>query len=299
MLTVKAPAKINWSLHVLTRRDDGYHAIRSLMHCVGLCDTLTFSDTGSTGTIELVSAMELPPEQNIVYRAAELLRSHAGTDRGARITLVKEIPSGAGLGGGSSDAAAALKGLNELWGLGMERAELKALGSRLGSDVPFFFDAPLAIAEGRGELLTPLSLSRSYTLLLVKPALSVETAWAYRELSASALGRGGAMSPAEELTKERQTINNIQLIYEALKSGDRARLASLVHNDFEGIVFKRYSVIRAIKEGLLACGALPALMSGSGSTVFGLFEDRETALSASRRFPQHFCRVAETLTTAL
>lgn len=295
MLTVTAPAKINWSLFVLGRRQDGYHDILSLMQLIGLYDTLTFEESGRSGALTLVTDMDLPPERNLVYRAAELLRERAGVRTGATITLAKEIPSGAGLGGGSSDAAAALKGLNRLWGLGLPAAELKELGGRLGSDIPFFFDGPLARAEGRGELLTPLPAGRPLTLLLVKPAVSVETAWAYRELSATSAPQG---SP-RDLTKRGETINNIQLIYEALKAGDGARLAPLVHNDFEDIVFKKYSAVGEIRRKLLSGGALLSLMSGSGSAVFGLFDDRRSAERAACRFDRSgglFCRVVETLT---
>lgn len=287
-LTLKAPAKINWSLFVLGRRPDGYHDIRSLMQRIGLYDTLTFSESAAAGALTLAADMDLPPEQNLVYRAALLLREQAGIREGAAITLTKEIPSGAGLGGGSSDAAATLTGLNLFWGLGLSATELKELGGRLGSDVPFFFDGPLALAEGRGELLTPLPIERSRTLLVVKPAVSIETAWAYRELSTtSAFG---------DLTKGAATVNNIQLIYEALKAGDSGRLAGLLRNDFETVVFNRYSVVGELRQALRDRGAAAALMSGSGSAVFGLFEDRQSAERAAGHFSGHFCRVVETLT---
>src|SRR5208283_2003129 len=140
MLTVKAHAKINWSLLVLDKRDDGYHNILSLLHCIGLYDVLEFE---LSDTLTLESDMDIPFQQNLVYKAAALMKNYSGTAKGARIILKKEIPSGAGLGGGSSDAAHTLMALNDLWELDLGKAELKALGSALGSDVPFFFEGPL------------------------------------------------------------------------------------------------------------------------------------------------------------
>lgn len=295
-LVLKAPAKINWSLYVLNKRDDGYHNILSLMHCIGLYDTLTFEHSD---TIELVTDMDILLHQNLVYKAAQSLQSYAGIKNGAKIVLQKEIPSGAGLGGGSSDAAYTLIGLNELWGLGLNIDELKTIGSRLGSDVPFFFgnisanisNNPIAIAEGRGEILTPLKIDRSYTLLLIKPSISISTAWAYEKLGSRVRGQWSNA----ELTKTRDKINNINSIYNALKRGDISFLKAAVHNDFEDAVIEEYPVIGSLKRQLLNAGASIAVMSGSGSTVFGLFEDRDKAINASRQFSSHWNRVVETL----
>jgi 4-diphosphocytidyl-2-C-methyl-D-erythritol kinase len=291
-LILKAPAKINWSLYVLNKRDDGYHNILSLMHCIGLYDTLTFEHSD---TIELITDMDIPPHQNLVYKAAQSLQSYAGVKNGAKIVLKKEIPSGAGLGGGSSNAAYTLIGLNKLWGLGLKIDELKAIGSMIGSDVPFFFGNmagnPMAIAEGRGEILTPLKIDRSYTLLLIKPSISIPTAWAYEKLGSRV---GGQWSKAE-LTKTVDNINNINLIYNALKTGDIFFLKAGIHNDFEDAVIEEYPIIGSLKGKLLNAGASMAVMSGSGSTVFGLFEDRDKAVNASRQFSSQWNRVVETL----
>ncbi|MBI5212171.1 MAG: 4-(cytidine 5'-diphospho)-2-C-methyl-D-erythritol kinase [Nitrospirae bacterium] len=291
-VVLKAPAKINWSLYVLNKRDDGYHNIVSLMHCIGLYDMLTFEPSD---TIELVSDMDLPDNQNLVYKAAVKLRSHAGTEMGARITLKKEIPSGAGLGGGSSDAAYTLIGLNKLWGIGLDAGELKDIGSGLGADVPFFFDCPIALAEGKGEILTPLSISVPYTLLVVKPSISVSTAWAYEKIGERLIGQVAGQKGPSELTKTRDKINNIKLIYDALKEGDTSFLKAKVHNDFEAVVKRKYPVIGFVKEELLNAGALLSIISGSGSAVFGLFEDRDKAVNVSSRFSSHWNRVVETL----
>ncbi len=299
-LVLKAPAKINWSLYVLNKRDDGYHNIVSLMHCIGLYDTLTFEPSD---TIELVSDMDIPDNQNLVYKAAIKLQSYAGTKMGARIALKKEIPSGAGLGGGSSDAAYTLIGLNKLWGIGLDAGELKDIGSGLGADVPFFFDCPIAFAEGKGEILTPLSISVPYTLLVVKPPISVSTLWAYERIGARRVkGQGSERTEtgdgeqgAAELTKMGDKINNIKLIYDALKRRGVSFLKAKVHNDFEDVVMEKYSVIGSVKQELLNAGAVLSIMSGSGSAVFGLFEDRNMALSVSSRFSSYWNRVVETL----
>ncbi len=290
ILTVKAPAKINWSLYVLDRRDDGYHTILSLMQSIGLYDTLTFD---VSPRLELRTDMDLPLERNLVFRAAQMLREHTGIKEGARIELWKEIPAGAGLGGGSSDAASALIGLNTLWGLGLDRDELKAIGGKLGSDIPFFLGSPLAVVEGKGEILKPLPLEVSYTLLIVHPSLPVSTAWAYGALDAAASPR--SRDSFRELTKADDSVDNIKFIYEALATGSLLHLKSLVHNDFEKVVFREYPVIGALKSRMLEQGAVLALMSGSGSAVFGLFEDRKRALSVSRSFSPFFSRVVETL----
>jgi 4-diphosphocytidyl-2-C-methyl-D-erythritol kinase len=283
--TLNAPAKINWSLYVLNKRDDGYHNILSLMHCIGLYDRLVFE---CSDAVELISDMQIPQEQNLAFKAASLLKAYAGVEKGARIVLCKEIPSGAGLGGGSSDAAYTLIGLNRLWDLKLGSDELTALGSRLGSDVPFFFGrlsgCAMAVAEGRGEILKPLKAETSHALLIVKPSISVATSWAYANIK-----------PENDLTKIEDKINNIQLIFRAVNSGDNILLKALAHNDFEGIVIEKHPVIGDIKNKLLDAGAALALMSGSGSAVFGLFKDMRAAAGASRHFPEHWSRAVETL----
>jgi 4-diphosphocytidyl-2-C-methyl-D-erythritol kinase len=290
-LVLRAPAKINWSLYVLNKRDDGYHNILSLMHCIGLYDILTFE---YSDTIEIITDMDIPPQHNLVYKAAQSLQSHVGIKSGAKVILKKEIPAGAGLGGGSSDAAYTLMGLNKLWGLELKLNELKTIGSGLGSDVPFFFanmsGNPMAIAEGRGDILTPLKIDIPYTLLIIKPSISISTTWAYEKIDLKL-----ETQSSKKLTKTEDKINNINLIYNALKAGDISFLKSRIYNDFEDAVIEEYPVIGSLKEELLNVGASMAIMSGSGSAVFGLFEDRDRAVNASRQFSSHWNRVVETL----
>lgn len=273
-LVRKAPAKINWFLQVLGMRDDGYHEILSLMQSIDLCDTLTFENSSG---LELISDIPLPLEENLVYRAALALRETVKTSKGARITLAKRIPLAAGLGGGSSDAATALVGLNSMWGLGLSVEELSNIGSRLGSDIPFFLNGPSAVVEGRGEKVAPARIMRSCTLLLVKPPFGVSAGRAYSEVRKYADERldAGAM-------------------IEALNGGDYKAFGNVLRNDLEGPVFKSHPELSAIKKRLLEKGAVLSLMSGSGSTVFGAFENRRLAEEARAGFPSYWSAVADT-----
>ncbi len=282
-LDLRAPAKINWFLSVIRKRGDGYHDISSVMQCVSLFDRISLEHSAS---LELRTDMDLPAEQNLVYRAAALLKEWAGYGGGAVISLTKNIPSAAGLGGGSSDAATTLLGLNRLWELNLPVAVLSELAGRIGSDVPFFIRGPLAFAEGRGERLTPLSLQDPESpvwLLLVKPPLSVSTAWAY-----------GRYVP--KLTKK---VIDIKLFCLSLAGKDFVSLRQMVFNDLEEAVSGRYPVIAEIKEALLRSGAAVASMSGSGPTVFGVFGNRDEAVTASGRMGGHWCSVVSTLTAAV
>ena len=277
--SLKAPAKINWFLQILRKREDGYHDIRSVMQCVTLYDDLTFENADA---IEVVCDLDIPVCDNIVYRAASLLKKYASCGKGARIILKKNIPVGAGLGGGSSDAAYTLLGLNLLWGLGMSDNELGAIGAGIGSDVPFFFKCPAALVEGKGEKITPLKILSPMVLLLVKPQLSVSTAWAYTRFDPE----------NEKLTKKPV---DIKLFCQALDKGDLTSPDMILHNDFEDVVMSEYPVVREIKHRLLEMGAVISAMSGSGSTVFGVFRSKVAADNAAQSMKTVFCRVVETI----
>lgn len=285
MITLKSPAKINWALYVLDKRDDEYHNIISLMHCIGLYDTLVFEEDMD---IRIVSDMNIPPELNLVYKAAHLLQAHSGIKKGAVITLNKKIPQGAGLGGGSSNAAFTLIGLNSLWKLEMDDKSLIKIGAELGSDVPFFFHCPAAIVEGRGEVLAPLTIEVPYYIVLVKPDVSVATASAYKMLNRKKDGLN--------LTKNKDKSDNIKLIYDMLNTGDICLLKKCLHNDFEDAVFNLHPFIGELKERLIAEGAVAAVMSGSGSTIFGIFKSKQSAIEASKGFAGCWTAVVETLT---
>ena len=281
-LHLEAPAKINWFLEIIGKRDDGYHNIMSVMHCIRLFDTLFFSPSDH---IEIDSDLDIPTEQNLVYKAAFLLREKTSCRKGVRITLKKEIPVSAGLAGGSSDAAQTLLGLNTFWGTGLGKDELIAIGATLGSDIPFFFFPPYALIEDRGEKITPLQTAfpSPFILLLAKPRVSVSTAWAYQS--------GDSVSGGK-LTKRPV---DIKLFCQALNKRDFAHLGVILRNDLENVVTERYPVIRELKKGMLQAGALFSAMSGSGPTVFGVFQSMELATRAAREMSPPWYRIVETI----
>lgn len=279
MFTLKAPAKINWLLSVLSKRQDGYHEIKTLMQAVTLYDCLEFEKSEN---MEVETESEIPMKDNLVYRAAVLLKEKFKVKKGALITLKKEIPLAAGLGGGSSDAACAMIGLNKLWGLGLDNEKLMELGAMIGSDVPFFFNGHFALAEGRGEVITPLDMKTPHILLLVKPDIGVSTKWAYAEMN-------GLL---KELTKKD---NNIKLSCQALESRDFHQMALILRNDFEIPVAKKFPAINELKNRLLESGAKVSLMSGSGPTVFGVFDNKANAEQAAEAMKPNWSRVVETI----
>lgn len=287
MFSLGAPAKINWFLHVREKRNDGYHALQSLMQKITLYDSLSFSPSE---TLQLISDTKIPVEQNLVYRAALLLRKTAGVNKGAEIRLVKNIPLEAGLGGGSSDAASTLVGLNRLWSLGMSVRELAALAEQIGSDVPFFLNGPLGFVEGRGEKITPCKPSQSVPLLLVKPPVSVSTRTAYQGLDA-------VRESAEptELTNRTMKADNIKFLIRSVEHVDISG-NSRFRNDLEPVVTVEHPVIGEIKNRMYSEGATLSLMSGSGSAVFAVFSSRRTAEAAERAFQGLWTAVVETVT---
>jgi 4-diphosphocytidyl-2-C-methyl-D-erythritol kinase len=276
LLNVRAPAKINWFLSVLAKRNDGYHDIHSLMQRVSLYDDLLFY---SSDTLDVICDSGIPLEDNLVFKAASLLQKYSSCRKGIKIILHKNIPVSAGLGGGSSDAASTLLGLNTLWSLGLTKRELNAIGLEIGSDVPFFLNGPSALIEGKGEKITHLNINASMALLLVKPPVSVSTAWAYKNM--------------KKLTKK--TID-IKLFCQALNKGDFASLSNMLKNDLEKAVVKRHPLLGKIKDILLGQGAFISAMSGSGPTIFGVFKSTAKASSAARELGQNWCRVVTTLT---
>lgn len=283
MLTLKAPAKINWFLDVLGKRNDGYHNINSLMQWVDLHDSLVIDHSD---TVEIVTEASISKQDNLVYKAAILLKDVAGVKEGVRIALRKDIPVAAGLGGGSSDAAFTLMGLNSFWSVNLNRAELAGIGQMLGSDIPFFFYGPASLIEGRGEIVSPVKLERSYVVALVKPPVDISTAWGYSELDAYGFSE-------KVLTKKT---NDIKLFCQALDKGDFSKLKSMLRNDFEPVLVRKYPVIGDIKDSLMKKGALFSSMSGSGPTVFGVFASEQEAQEAVRDMKHCWSRVVKTVT---
>lgn len=279
-LSLRAPAKINWFLKITGKRDDGYHNIMSLMQCVSLYDNLIFEHSDS---IEVVSELDIPLNDNLVYKAAYLLKQYTAYKKGAKIVLQKDIPICAGLGGGSSDAAYTLSGLNMLWGLMLNKEDLSSIGAEIGSDVPFFLNGPFALVEGRGEKVTPFKINSSIALLLVKPPLSVSTAWAYASFDRLDIS---------ELTKKPV---DIRLFCQTFKEKDFASLSAMLNNDLGKVVIERYPVVREIKYRLLERGAVVSAISGSGPTIFGVFNSKSMAEKAAMEMKPNWCAVVETL----
>lgn len=278
MIALRAPAKINLCLRVLGRRPDGYHDLESVFQMVGLYDEVTIRPRRLGISVDVKGA-DLPRGcGNLAYDAAVALAREAGGSRAASIHLAKHIPLGAGLGGGSSDAAAVLIGLNRLWRLRWPRPRLASLGAALGSDVPFFFFGPTAWVTGRGERVAPAPSLRPSTsgpqpcwAVLVNPGFSVSTQWAFRALD-QALGG---------TTRRTIRLTNDGVIYKMgrLSEASPASLRSM-GNDLERVSVARHPVIEEIKTQLLKAGAVVARMSGSGPTVFGLFTTRAEAAKA-------------------
>jgi 4-diphosphocytidyl-2-C-methyl-D-erythritol kinase len=271
-ITVFAPAKINLILRILDRRPDGYHNLWSLMQTVQLEDALelSLSDHHSTITLRCDEPSLKTDASNLVYRAAAAVLEGAGRTVGLDIVLAKRIPMGAGLGGGSSDAAATIMGLNRLLNLGWSTEKMAHLGQTLGSDVPFFFSAPSAIVEGRGEKVVPVQITGSRWVMLVNPGFPIETKWAYQQLSVSRTGVQPLSDVHAGLGKA------CELSWE--------EVFQAAENDFEATVFKAHPDLYKIKQRLLADGAETALLSGSGATVFGVFRDETTARQAEIGF---------------
>ncbi len=279
MLTLESPAKINWFLQVLRRRDDGYHDIYTVMQKVSLCDTLRFEKIDSD-EIEVISSLDIPKEDNLVYRAARLLKEYTRYKRGIRIFLEKRIPPQAGLGGGSSNAATTLVGLNRLWDTGIGDNKLSELAASIGSDVAFFLNGSMALAEGRGEIITPIPNQKpGITLLLVKPDFGVSTADAYRNI--------------KEFREKDPLV--LKRFLKSLRSGELKALSSVIFNDLEAPVFTMFPLLKDLKETMLRAGAVTALLSGSGSCVFGLFTEHEAAQKASQHFTGLWHAVVETI----
>jgi 4-diphosphocytidyl-2-C-methyl-D-erythritol kinase len=238
-------------------------------------------------------------EENLVYKAALFLKNKYGMKTGAEIQLDKAIPIGAGLGGGSSDAAAALGGLNELWSLGLSVDELCEAGEEIGSDVPFFLRDSLCYVEGRGEKITSCVPKRPLSLLLVKPSFVVSTAWVYKNLSFYSLSLSWINGKTPELTKKPGKVNNIKHFIKNVEDADlsnMARTSGPGSNDLESVTLESFPIIAKIKERLSNQGSLFTLMSGSGPTVFGVFKSIEETEVASLIFNDFWTAAVQTIT---
>jgi len=272
MLYVKAPAKINLTLDVLYKRPDNYHEVEMVMTTVDLADRISL-ESREDGIIEIISTDNFVPNdhRNFAYQAARLIKDTYGIGQGVSITIEKEIPIAAGLAGGSSDAAATLKGLNELWNLGLTIDELAELGAKIGSDVSFCVYGGTALATGRGEKIQELSAPPNCWVVLAKPKIGVSTAEVYGGLKVEGL----------------EHPNTKQMIH-AIETENYELLCSSLGNVLETVTFKLHPEVVMLKEQMKRFGADATLMSGSGPTVFGLV-DSEARVSRIYNGLRGFC----------
>lgn len=262
----KAYGKINLGLDVVERLDNGYHLVKMIMQMVGIYDELTFEKLPS-GIVITTDSGELPTdENNLIYKAAKLMLDTYEIDGGVKIHLEKNIPIAAGMAGGSSDAAQTFHGVNELYGIGADVEALCALGVKVGADVPYCIVGGTALAEGIGEVLSPLPTPPDAYLLIAKPEINVSTKEVYERID----------------TEGVEKHPDIDGMIEALNAGNLQGIVDRLGNVLATVTEKMHPIIIEIKEAMIECGALGSLMSGSGPTVFGIFTDKTEVMNAAK-----------------
>ncbi len=292
LLTLPSFAKLNWTLEVLGKRPDGYHELRTLLQTISVGDELTFELTEQG--IELQSAHPALPldETNLIYRAAKLLSDFTDCHLGVRVTIKKNLPMAAGLGGGSSNAAMTLLALQRLWDVRLDTRDLFKLGAQLGADVPFFFIGGTCIGVGRGDEVYPTTEIQAEHILLVNAGVAVPTREVYGNLPPELTNPGAATKMPISL----------KAAYDAMCKGRASSGDSFpeLYNELETPVLARYPLLAEIKRRLFAAGARGVLMSGSGSTIFGLFDSEATRSVAQQDLQATgwWCAPARTLDRA-
>lgn len=264
-LVVNSPAKINLGLNIISKRSDGYHDLNTIFYPLKLSDKITFT---KSDTFNFDSNNSDLLKENLIIKAKEQLEKESNKKINTDIYLEKNIPIGAGLGGGSSNAAITLKSLNKLFELGFSEQELKNFALKLGSDVPFFIDPIPSFATSRGEVLKQINLKLEGYLLLVNPGIHISTKWAFDSITLK--------NNKIELTDIPNQINR------------NNNIAEILTNDFEDVVFKEYPEIGNIKKKILDSGAYFSLMTGTGSTVYGLFDDLNKVEFIKEEFPKNY-----------
>jgi len=254
MISLKAWAKINIGLKITGKRNDGFHNIETTLSTINLSDLMSIEEVES-GIVLNTEGLNVAPEDNLCYRAADSFKKRFHITKGVKISLMKNIPIGGGLGGGSSDAACALKGMNQLFNLNISAEELFELGREIGSDVPFFIKGGAAYARGRGDELKFFKLP-AMSLIVYYPGYPISTAWAYAEYDKTIL------------TQQSET----DIINESGKRKKKKRLSFTLQNDFERVVFQKHPDLLDIKTNLIACDAFLVSLSGSGSCLFAVVD---------------------------
>lgn len=267
-LIKKAYGKINLGLDVLRRRPDGYHEVKMIMQMVDIYDTLTFEKREDNQIVLSANREDIPcDESNLIYKAAKLLFDYKQVSYGVNIHLEKRIPVAAGMAGGSTDAAAAFTGLNELFELGVSQQELMELAVKVGADVPYCILGGCALSEGIGEVLTPLPNPPYCEMVIAKPDINVSTKYVYENLNLPEL-------------KKHPDIDGMKV---AIEAGSLDGVIERLENVLESVTVKKYGIIQDIKDEMISLGAANAIMSGSGPTVFGFFDSREEAEAAKEK----------------
>jgi 4-diphosphocytidyl-2-C-methyl-D-erythritol kinase len=267
-IKIKTPAKINIGLNITGKRADGYHNIETIFYPVSLFDIITIEKSETT-SIQSNNTQLAAEENNSIKKALSLIEIETGKKLNVKIYLEKNIPIGAGMGGGSSDGAAALTALNNLFNLNLDEKRLRELALQIGSDAPYFINPVPSIAKSRGEELREINFNIPYPVLIINPGIHISTKWAYDNLCAG---------------MNKKSINEIK----DWENVDWGNLKSILTNDFERVVFPKFPEIESIKNQLYNLGAIFALMTGSGSTVYGIFKDIEAAEKAKEKFPEKY-----------
>ena len=261
IINLKAPAKVNLFLEILGKRDDGYHEIETIMQEIDLADNLQFEETQGGVRLECNNKNIPINQDNLVCKAANLILKECGIKKGVLISLEKNIPVGAGLGGGSSDAAATLKALNSLWGVGLNDGELMEFAAKLGSDIPFFINGKTSLCCGRGEVISPVQVGIRMDYLILFPRVHISTETIYKNLKI-------------DLTKKRK---DVSFFLDALKHSEVIGISKLLFNRLEEVIFATYPDLLQVKSALESFDFCGLSISGSGSAFFGLCNDRHQA----------------------
>lgn len=275
ILIKKTPAKINLTLDVTGKLENGYHTLSMIMQSIDVCDELSFEKTADETILFSMNKDlpdKIPAEKNLVYKAAKLMKDTFKIDGGFKIHLTKNIPAAAGLAGGSSDCAATLIGINELCGLGLDIEKLCEIGVKLGADVPFCIRKGTMLAEGIGEILTPLAPLTGIPVLLIKPNISISTPYVYKHLKLNEL--------------DYHPDNKAVISY--IKDNNIKKIAASLSNVLETVTIPENPIIAELKHYLTENGAIGSLMSGGGPTTFGIFENMETAKKAYEKAKADF-----------
>lgn len=270
-MEVKAPAKINLALDIVKKREDGYHELCMIMQTVSLYDTINIEKADKI-KISCNDPKIPTNEKNLVYKAADAFFKHENISGGCEIYLKKSIPDGAGLGGGSSDAAETILVLNKLYNTNLTEESMKNIAVKIGADVPFFISKGTCVSKGIGEKLTATENNLKGTVLICKPNFSVSTKWAYENF---------------DLSKKKNY--NFKKVLNSVKTGDINCYSKYKFNVFEDVVKKYYPETEEIKKTMLNCGSKAAMMTGSGSAIFGIFDDDKTAETAISSLKKYKC----------